>query len=168
MATKSPTAQVESWCLEHGWSDPFWEGDCFWAFPPGAVMPLPVPDDFYRSRLPLPDEGDLQRSLSAQTFSSSALRKWRQQRFLNEFTWIIFTLGVVLLAISDPQYPGSLLGLPPVAQGLKYSQFLVLEVLLYQAFLWVRAARRGESNSLGKLVFTMVLMMLLGIFKGFG
>lgn len=34
---------VSNWCQQHGWTDLFIERYRYWAFPPGAVMPLPVP-----------------------------------------------------------------------------------------------------------------------------
>jgi hypothetical protein len=33
------------WCQENGWTDFFVEQYRYWAFPPGAVMPLPLPAD---------------------------------------------------------------------------------------------------------------------------
>jgi hypothetical protein len=32
-----------AWCQENGWTDFFTEQYRYWAFPPGAVMPLPLP-----------------------------------------------------------------------------------------------------------------------------
>lgn len=35
---------VEEWCLANGWTDLFQERiDHYWAFPPGAVIPEPIP-----------------------------------------------------------------------------------------------------------------------------
>ncbi|MCU0565220.1 MAG: hypothetical protein MUF49_01315 [Oculatellaceae cyanobacterium Prado106] len=35
---------IEEWCAENGWTDLFMSGrNEFWAFPPHAVMPLPIP-----------------------------------------------------------------------------------------------------------------------------
>ena len=34
---------IETWCQENGWTDLFQEQRDFWAFPPGAVMPVPIP-----------------------------------------------------------------------------------------------------------------------------
>ncbi len=34
---------IEDWCAEHGWTDLFLERYFYWAFPPGAVMPQPIP-----------------------------------------------------------------------------------------------------------------------------
>ena len=35
---------IEAWCEENGWTDPFIrERKEYWAFPPNAVMPLPIP-----------------------------------------------------------------------------------------------------------------------------
>ncbi|MEA5579410.1 hypothetical protein [Anabaena sp. UHCC 0451] len=35
---------IEAWCMENGWTDLFVERrDNYWAFPPGGVMPEPIP-----------------------------------------------------------------------------------------------------------------------------
>ncbi|AKG24662.1 hypothetical protein [Calothrix sp. 336/3] len=35
---------IEEWCQENGWTDLFEErSNNYWAFPPGAVMPEPIP-----------------------------------------------------------------------------------------------------------------------------
>ena len=35
---------VEEWCQENGWTELFLERqDHYWAFPPGAVIPEPIP-----------------------------------------------------------------------------------------------------------------------------
>ncbi|MGB7415704.1 MAG: hypothetical protein WA902_15975, partial [Thermosynechococcaceae cyanobacterium] len=39
---------VMGWCQEHGWSDLFVDHHQYWAFPPGAVMPLPLPSTVYQ------------------------------------------------------------------------------------------------------------------------
>jgi hypothetical protein len=36
-------AWVLRWCAENGWTDLFMERYRYWAFPPGAVMPQPIP-----------------------------------------------------------------------------------------------------------------------------
>ncbi|OLP18501.1 hypothetical protein BST81_10500 [Leptolyngbya sp. 'hensonii'] len=36
---------IEQWCQENGWTDLFLERRMYWAFPPGAVMPLPIPSE---------------------------------------------------------------------------------------------------------------------------
>lgn len=36
---------IQDWCHEHGWTDIFMERYRYWAFPPGAVMPQPIPYD---------------------------------------------------------------------------------------------------------------------------
>jgi len=35
---------IETWCRENGWTDLFMERRDYWAFPPGAVMPVPIPN----------------------------------------------------------------------------------------------------------------------------
>jgi hypothetical protein len=34
---------VQDWCFENGWTDLYVERCHYWAFPPGAVMPEPIP-----------------------------------------------------------------------------------------------------------------------------
>jgi hypothetical protein len=34
---------IQEWCQENGWTDLFTERSLYWAFPPGAVMPEPIP-----------------------------------------------------------------------------------------------------------------------------
>lgn len=35
---------IEDWCRENGWTEVFIERpNSYWAFPPGAVMPEPIP-----------------------------------------------------------------------------------------------------------------------------
>lgn len=37
---------VQEWCEENGWTDVFMERkDHYWAFPPGCVMPEPIPSE---------------------------------------------------------------------------------------------------------------------------
>ncbi len=40
---ESLNGYVLGWCQENGWTDVFVDHSRYWAFPPGAVMPLPVP-----------------------------------------------------------------------------------------------------------------------------
>ncbi len=37
------------WCANHGWTDPFYQDGQWYAFPPGAVMPLAIPPSFFDS-----------------------------------------------------------------------------------------------------------------------
>jgi hypothetical protein len=34
---------LNEWCSENGWTDLYVERHHYWAFPPGAVMPEPIP-----------------------------------------------------------------------------------------------------------------------------
>lgn len=34
---------LSQWCRDNGWTDLFVERYQFWAFPPGSVLPLPLP-----------------------------------------------------------------------------------------------------------------------------
>lgn len=36
---------IQDWCEEHGWTDWFREQRQYWAFPPNAVIPLPIPSE---------------------------------------------------------------------------------------------------------------------------
>ncbi|AZB71685.1 hypothetical protein [Synechococcus elongatus] len=38
-----PPQWIVDWCQEHGWTDLFVECRQYWAFPPGAVLPQPIP-----------------------------------------------------------------------------------------------------------------------------
>lgn len=40
---KCPESWVKEWCQENGWTDLFVERRHYWAFPPGAVIPVPIP-----------------------------------------------------------------------------------------------------------------------------
>ncbi|MGJ3244551.1 MAG: hypothetical protein ACFE0I_00535 [Elainellaceae cyanobacterium] len=40
---------IAEWCQENGWTDPVMEPlNHYWAFPPGAVMPQPIPSEILR------------------------------------------------------------------------------------------------------------------------
>lgn len=36
---------IREWCNENGWTDLFLNRRDYWAFPPNAVMPLPIPKE---------------------------------------------------------------------------------------------------------------------------
>jgi hypothetical protein len=40
---------IADWCGENGWTDWFVESSKYWAFPPNAVMPTPIPGPALRS-----------------------------------------------------------------------------------------------------------------------
>jgi heme A synthase len=40
---------IEEWCQENGWTDWFLECSRYWAFPPNAVMPVPIPAQVLRT-----------------------------------------------------------------------------------------------------------------------
>ena len=41
---------IQEWCEQNGWTDMFRERyDNYWAFPPGAVMPEPIPAKIMRT-----------------------------------------------------------------------------------------------------------------------
>ncbi|MBE9169694.1 hypothetical protein IQ238_19930 [Pleurocapsales cyanobacterium LEGE 06147] len=40
---------IQEWCEQNGWTEPFRERyRYYWAFPPGAVMPEPIPQQVLR------------------------------------------------------------------------------------------------------------------------
>ncbi|MBR8827935.1 MAG: hypothetical protein DSM107014_08535 [Gomphosphaeria aponina SAG 52.96 = DSM 107014] len=39
---------INEWCTENGWTDLTFEAYHYWAFPPGAVMPEPIPQPALR------------------------------------------------------------------------------------------------------------------------
>lgn len=42
-------AWIQEWCQDNGWTDWFKEQYSYWAFPPNAVMPVPIPLEALRS-----------------------------------------------------------------------------------------------------------------------
>jgi hypothetical protein len=40
---------IADWCQEHGWTDWFLQQRRYWAFPPHAVMPTPIPQQALRN-----------------------------------------------------------------------------------------------------------------------
>ncbi|MBE9127734.1 MULTISPECIES: hypothetical protein [unclassified Coleofasciculus] len=40
---------LHEWCYENGWTDLYVERNLYWAFPPGAVMPEPLPPKVLQS-----------------------------------------------------------------------------------------------------------------------
>ncbi len=40
---------IDDWCQDNGWTDWFIERSSYWAFPPNAVMPMPIPSQALRS-----------------------------------------------------------------------------------------------------------------------
>ena len=40
---------IKEWCEENGWTDLFIEHKHYWAFPPGAVIPEPIPTKTLKS-----------------------------------------------------------------------------------------------------------------------
>jgi hypothetical protein len=40
---------INDWCEENGWTDLFMVQRDYWAFPPQAVMPMPIPSQVLRS-----------------------------------------------------------------------------------------------------------------------
>jgi hypothetical protein len=40
---------IADWCQDNGWTDWFRERSSYWAFPPNAVMPVPIPNQVLRA-----------------------------------------------------------------------------------------------------------------------
>ena len=40
---------IEEWCQDNGWTDWFMECSRYWAFPPNAVMPVPIPNQVLKA-----------------------------------------------------------------------------------------------------------------------
>jgi hypothetical protein len=40
---------IDDWCQDNGWTDWFIERSRYWAFPPNAVMPTPIPGQALRA-----------------------------------------------------------------------------------------------------------------------
>ena len=40
---------ISDWCQDNGWTDWFKERSSYWAFPPNAVMPVPIPTQVLRA-----------------------------------------------------------------------------------------------------------------------
>ncbi len=40
---------IADWCQDNGWTDWFVERSSYWAFPPHAVMPVPIPSKVLKS-----------------------------------------------------------------------------------------------------------------------
>jgi len=59
---------LNEWCVENGWTDLYIERYNYWAFPPGAVMPEPIPP--HALRLIKAEKG---LSASEKWWSSSAV-----------------------------------------------------------------------------------------------
>lgn len=46
---KYPKAWVQEWCDRNGWTELFVERYGYWAFPPGSVLPQPIPPTILES-----------------------------------------------------------------------------------------------------------------------
>ncbi|NDJ17199.1 hypothetical protein [Myxacorys almedinensis] len=40
---------ISDWCADNGWTEWFRERSSYWAFPPNAVMPVPIPPPVLRA-----------------------------------------------------------------------------------------------------------------------
>lgn len=40
---------IADWCQDNGWTDWFLERSSYWAYPPNAVMPVPIPTQVLRA-----------------------------------------------------------------------------------------------------------------------
>ena len=41
----------QKWCEDRGWTEPFFQDNRWYAFPPNAVIPQPIPRTWYDYRL---------------------------------------------------------------------------------------------------------------------
>jgi hypothetical protein len=68
---------IQQWCQAHGWTDLFVEQRQFWAFPPGSVLPVPVPtyalEGFYSAYEMTPQVGLLNLSSMGVTLGAVLL-----------------------------------------------------------------------------------------------
>lgn len=75
------------WCTENGWTDLYQERpDHYWAFPPGAVMPQPIPT----------------RAL----YDIKSTKGWcAQERILVVVGWAIAALSVLMTGLMRSPFP---------------------------------------------------------------
>jgi hypothetical protein len=97
---------IEEWCVAHGWTDLYTERQGnYWAFPPGAVMPQPIPVSVLRSIKSLkglsPMEQNLTR-LSGTIAICACLLSWLWQSPLPMAT--AFAIVALITASLEPEY----------------------------------------------------------------
>lgn len=77
----------------------------------------------------------------------------------------LFILGVVWLAVSDPQFPGALPGLPHIPRGYEYAQNLCIFIMVYQTSDWALAIKQGEfaftKHMFNHIRFSLLLILFL-------
>lgn len=75
------------WCAENGWTDLYQERpDHYWAFPPGAVMPQPIPNSVL--------------------YDIKNTKGWcAQERFLVGLGWAIAALSVLMIGLMRSPFP---------------------------------------------------------------
>ncbi len=92
-----------AWCEEHGWTDLFIEQYQYWAFPPGGVMPLPLPTEGLQCiELPValsPQQRRLQMLALAIALLTTGLSGWLQSLFP---LVIGFSCCALLIAAQEP------------------------------------------------------------------
>jgi hypothetical protein len=82
--SKVPYEYLQRWCQDHGWTDLFIEQYQFWAFPPGSVLPLPIP---------------------AYAFDGFQQRLSRRSFWLNAAAIILTLSGICLTALTSSPIP---------------------------------------------------------------
>jgi hypothetical protein len=84
---KVPYDYLQRWCQEHGWTDLFMDQCQFWAFPPGAVLPLPIP------------------AYAFEGFHSTGAPSARSGWLLNAMAIVCTIVGIVLTTITFSPIP---------------------------------------------------------------
>lgn len=76
---------IQDWCQENGWTDLFVERQSFWAFPPGAVIPEPIPGEVLVSLKHLHGYSPIERNsfglILAIALLSAVLSVWGRSPF---------------------------------------------------------------------------------------
>lgn len=86
--------RVRRWCQQHGWTDEFIQERQFYAFPPHAVMPLPVP----QSALNRPTRaGRIWKTL--QTSWMSLISIWIGMSLVMAGLTLVVTVGLLILKL---------------------------------------------------------------------
>ena len=122
--TRNPIPEpVETWCLKHGHTEPFWHEGHWWAFPPHGVNPVPLP---------------LKQSLASyQVVSDRPTLASVQRRLLSYFLAAVTfpTLALLLYKALDmpPEYFIGFVGF-----AITFCTYLMLRGLLLVAEYWLR------------------------------
>jgi hypothetical protein len=97
---------IEEWCQAHGWTDLYMERqDNYWAFPPNAVLPQPIPVSVLRSIKASKGLTPMERHLTWLGVGISVLSLglslvWRSPMPLT----IAFAISALIAASLEPEY----------------------------------------------------------------